>query len=344
MMADVEKNKPIQEITDNQEPVDQILKLKKQIADKYVERLKTQKEGWLSSFLIGEGDALKDYLVSEWLWDKIKDAVKGNFMEKIFASVDKTIFDDLKVVKQKIDAAKTEAELTALEVEVIGGTEQLKTNNGQSKVDVSAGGVVWAAAVGTAEILPTSKKGQVLKKLDEIVKYDASHPVKYAWGWRENLKQWLDCSWLLVYTLHQVGLQMPGWNSTEMFKHVSTEKLELQDDAIQDIANIKPWDVLFWNTTNPKYDWKEASIPTTEKDGHKYRIHHVAFVKAVNSLSWKVTLVESNGAHWVVERELDYKHELEDTKHKSELYLGHLDYDQLLVYNGSKDATLTVTA
>lgn len=126
----VEDNKDVQKNIESSE--DQILKLKKDIADKYVEKIKSEQWMWITSMIIWEGDVLKDYLVSEDLWDKISDAVKWKFMESIFAKVDKKMFDELKEVKLKIDAAKTEIELTALENEIIWVSDDSKVKENMS--------------------------------------------------------------------------------------------------------------------------------------------------------------------------------------------------------------------
>jgi hypothetical protein len=57
-----------------------------------------------------------------------------------------------------------------------------------------------------------------------------------------------------------------------------------------------------------------------------------------------LVIVESNWRDWVIEREIDYKHELQETNHKSELFVWHIDYEGLLAYDGEKDEHLSLAA
>jgi len=107
-----------------------ILNLKKEIAKKYVEELKDKKDMGVGKLLIGEGKALEKYLVSENMWDKIINNIRWNIMDKFFGSVDtqsfiiggityNSVFDYLRPIKEKLDNAKTEAELRILEQEIL---------------------------------------------------------------------------------------------------------------------------------------------------------------------------------------------------------------------------------
>jgi hypothetical protein len=72
------------------------------------------------------------------------------------------------------------------------------------------------------------KQQKLLSILDKILAYDKSHDVYYnRWG-RTSLKQWLDCSWLVIYAMRQIGLKEPGWDSRQMFSSLPTQKLALK--------------------------------------------------------------------------------------------------------------------
>jgi len=114
------------------------------------------------------------------------------------------------------------------------------------------------AAGAVVETLITDKKKRVLNELDKVLEYDKTHPITYKMGERTTLENGLDCSGLIIYTLHQAGLDSPGAESRAMFSKLDTEKLEMDTDGkVQNLTTIKPGDTLFWNTTNPEYDWKE---------------------------------------------------------------------------------------
>lgn len=181
------------------------------------------------------------------------------------------------------------------------------------------------------------KREDVLGRLDKVVDYDKEvKDIRYTrWG-RNSVKEGLDCSGLIIYTLHQAGLEAPGGDSRSMFEGLKTEKLEMDDKGwFANIEGYKPGDIVFRDAKNPKYDRKESSIPTIRKDGKKFRIHHMAFIKEVDPAKGKLTIVESNGSQGVVERELSYK-EVKEASHKSDLYAGKVEYDSLLAYNAPK--------
>ncbi|HCB51521.1 TPA: hypothetical protein DEP21_03010 [Patescibacteria group bacterium] len=98
-----------------------------------------------------------------------------------------------------------------------------------------------------------------MDELDKVLEYDKTHPIKYKMGERTSLENGLDCSGLIIYTMHQAGLEAPGAESRAMFSNLDTEKLEMDDDGdITNLNTIKAGDTLFWNTTNPDYDWKDV--------------------------------------------------------------------------------------
>ena len=72
--------------------------------------------------------------------------------------------------------------------------------------------------------------------------------------------------------------------------------LKDKGESIKSISGVKEGDVLFRNTTNAQYDRKNNKIPTIEKNGHEYRIHHMAFVRSIDYAKGEITIVESNGA------------------------------------------------
>lgn len=176
-----------------------------------------------------------------------------------------------------------------------------------------------------------TNREKVVTSLGKVIEEDKKNPIEYKrWG-RTDPEKWLDCSGLIYYTLAQAGLKI-GETSRDMFQTLDTKKLELKPDSHEmttDVSDIREGDIVFWNSTNPDYHRSTWPIPTIEKDGTEYRIHHVAFIKKIDPDTGMVTVVESNGAQGVTESEIDVAKVLTDTKHKSELYVAHVNYDDL---------------
>jgi hypothetical protein len=338
---------------------DSLQKLKKEVAKKYLSLIDSKKEGvvWVGATLGVWLNPLQDssikYLLwkKEWLFPKLFNSLlknikkdknvdldlvydRENVLDPMKNVLEKADIEQLKSLKKQIEAWKIPTELT--------DPSTIKTEAGVATVAASS--VALANSSSIEKNKESGKRGIVLKKLDEVVAYDKTHPIKYSWWGRNNVQSWLDCSWLLIYTMHQAGLQSPGWDSRDIFQHVSTEKVPVVSDwTSSTLSSIKPGDAIFWNATNEKYNWKTWKIPTIKKGDVDYRIHHICFVKEVSS-DGKITIVESSGSQWVVERQIDPNHELTATKHKSELYVGHIDYDGLLAYNAKPDEQLLAAA
>lgn len=156
------------------------------------------------------------------------------------------------------------------------------------------------------------------------------------WWWRKAFNEWLDCSGLIITSMNNAGVISPGWDSREMFKKLETQKLELEGNGLKNLKWISKWDLLFWNSTNPKYERTQSKIPKITKDEKEYRIHHIAFVKNIDYNNGLVEIIESNWSQWVVSQTIDVKKELTEKTHKSELFVWKVDYNQLMAYIGEK--------
>lgn len=352
------------ESVDEEEMSTSLEDLRDEVADAYLTFLDTKKE-WAIATAASLWVSLNplrqwaiDYMLAtpkedEWVFDKIWKKLKKEMLKKI-SGWEMLEYNqaDLKKMKELIKENKDNASaLEAIRAQIEQGIDPTQKSVDPVDSKVSATWVATNTEVATVvssnaiEVLPDWKQAQVLKVLDDVLKYDEKHPVEYDWWWRNDISKWLDCSGLLIYSFHQAGFESVGGDSREMFKKLPTTKLEMNDDwKFKDLTNIKPGDSIFWNTTNPDYDWSAESIPTIKKDEKDYRIHHVAFIKSVDVDSGKLVIVESNWRDWVIEREIDYKHELQETNHKSELFVWHIDYEGLLAYDGEKDEHLSLAA
>ncbi len=309
---------------------DELLQLKKNFAKKYFEKL--QKEsGSLPWLLLAEMWTVEDYLTSEWVLDQIKDkAVLGMILRKV---LEKETMDKLDSVKEKLHTITTENELISLESEILWSmvpqqlsaeeqkAEEKKQEEFTSKLDEELENV-------------SEKKDKFLLILDKILQYDQNNKVKYnRWG-RESLKNGLDCSGLVIYALKQVWLTWIGGDSREMF---SKRVVNPKEKKVTKDSKLQPWQLLFWDSKNPKYNFSSWKIPEIKKDSEKYRIHHVAVVKSFEN--WIITIIESNLLNGVVERQISFEEE-KNKQHKSDLYVWSVDFDKLVAYHGPKENLL----
>lgn len=322
----------------------ELLQLKKNFAKEYFEKL--QKDSWsLPWLLLAETWTVEDYLTSEGIVDNIKDKVLlGMILQKV---LEKETMDKLDAVKSKIenistkDVSKAKEELDILKKDVglvidEKPQEEKVVKQEQEQVDQSIQKVI--------EDEKSPKQEKLMAILDKIMAYDQKNKVKYQRWWRESLKTWLDCSGLVVYALRQIWLKEMWAEGRTMFNNLKTEKLiQKEDKSLDEIVSIKPGDLIFWDSKNKNYNFSVGPIPKLKKDGNTYRIHHVAFVKEIDYDSWKITIIESNWVSGVVERQISLEEE-KNKKHKSDLYVWHVDYDQLLAYNWPKENLLSQAA
>ncbi len=319
-----------------------ILTLKKEIAKKYIEELKEKKDMWIWKLLIGEGKSLEKYLVSENKWDQIVDTIKWNLMDKFFWSVDKgsfvigwvtynSIFEYLKPVKEKLDNAKTEAELKILENEILTAST------------IVAPAVIASTGVSTNEILPESKeeitdrREAVLANLQAVLNQDEKDDIEYKrWGY-SSIEAWLDCWGLIVYCANQAWLKVGG-NSRELFQKFPSKKLEVDDNGaiVTDVSQFKEGDLLVFDSIDPAYHdtpknrWRQREIIWSE--GQNIHPHHFAFIKSFDRTRGIIHIVESNGSQGVTESECSIADRLDKNKKKekiSNLRAVHVNYDEL---------------
>lgn len=122
------------EILDNLNIVDntiwaldeEIIDLKNELADLYIQKLKEKKWSSLSSLIIGEWDVIKDYLVSEWLLDKIWDNFKWNFINKLLDWLDPETSEYFQEAKRELDSANTKDQLTQLKEKILNPVDDKK--------------------------------------------------------------------------------------------------------------------------------------------------------------------------------------------------------------------------
>lgn len=318
-----------------------LVEKKKEFAKAYFTKLQDE-VGFLPGLLLSESGTVEDYLTSEWFFDHIKDkAILGMVLQRV---LEQGTMQKLDAMKKKLETVKTENELTSLESEILGGVVPQQLSAEQQQEEEKKQQEFSSKLDEELEKIDT-KQEKLLVILDKILKYDKTNNVKYQrWG-RESLKKGLDCSWLVIYALRQIWLKEMWAEWRAMFSNLKTDKLVKKENSssLSENITIKPGDLIFWDSKNPKYNFSVGSIPKIKKGDDTYRIHHVAFVKNVDYSSGKITIIESNGINWVTEREVSLEEE-KKKKHKSDLYVWHVDYDALVAYNGPKEDILNQAA
>lgn len=175
-------------------------------------------------------------------------------------------------------------------------------------------------------------RDKALAAINEIKEIDKKTPISYKM-WSRFIS-WsrpsVDCSGLMCDIMRRAGFSIWDQTSRSLFMKFDAKKLSSSPDASLDTNNFsktQPWDLLYWDATNPAYDWKWSKIPTIDVKGTKHRIHHVAMVTE-KLRDGRLRIFESNGKSGVTERILDPKNEF-TSKSKSELYVSHMRYDAI---------------
>lgn len=340
-----------------------ILKLKKEIAKKYIEELKEKKDMWMGKLLIGKGKSLENYLVSENKWDQIMDTIKWNIMDKLLGSVDKqsfvigwvtynSIFEYLKPVKEKLDNAKTEAELKVLEHEILTASTivaPVVATTTNEFVDTHT------SQENSIEYNDYSAREKITASMDNLIEKDKVEPIPYVW-WAEDIDKewWLDCSWMVDYVLKEAWADLLLWkelverNTTRQYfketwatlvlwKNEATTKEEWLELIKKEgrLKWLQKWDVVIWNSATEDYqpDWAKM-----EYNGKEYYLHHIAMITSVDENKWTIDVLESNGSQWVTENTLDIREWLHGENHKnkaSEMYVGKMNYDKYFTNNNA---------
>jgi cell wall-associated NlpC family hydrolase len=142
----------------------------------------------------------------------------------------------------------------------------------------------------------------------------------------------VDCSGLVSDILRRAWFSVWDQTSRSLFTKFNAKKLsDISNQSVdsQNFSKIQPGDLIYWDATNPSYNWKSSKIPIINVGWQKHRIHHVAIITEKLS-NGNLRILESSWTKGVVERELDPKVEF-STKSKSELYVSHMRYDALPV-------------
>lgn len=175
-------------------------------------------------------------------------------------------------------------------------------------------------------------RDKALSAIDDIKAIDKKTPIQYKM-WSRVIKEpnpSVDCSGLMCDIMRRAWFSIGDQTSRSLFTKFDAKKLSSKPHWSVDMASFnktQPGDLIYWDTTNPAYDWKWTKIPTIDVKWVKHRVHHVAMVTE-KLADGRFRVFESNGKNGVVERIVDPKNEL-TSKSKSELYVSHMRYDAL---------------
>jgi len=284
-------------------------------------------------------EKIKKYLTNEWFWDLLEDKIITKKVFDMYLSWygEKwdVLFGKLQKARELFVWAKTMEDLSVLQKEFNLYDEDVDVSDADFYKDNPD--YNWSSL----EIL-SDRRQAVLNNIDAIIAQDKKTPIRYKWGGRKSMKDWLDCWWLVVYALQHAWLKVSG-NSRSLFQDFDTTKLDVDTHGAitTDTSHIQEWDVMFWDSLDPSYKWSTGEIPPVKKDNKNYRIHHIAFVKSIDRARWIVHTVESNWANWVTENEVSVSDWLtKKWNKKSSLHVAHVDYDALETMNSTAVASL----
>ncbi len=312
---------------------------KKQLAEMYLDFLDQQK-GWILATGAGLGvslnplknDAIK-YLTTDTKKEKtdifstIGKNIKKKFIEKItwwtLLEYDKKSLNKMKaLIVQNKD---NEEKLKDLMAQIQSGIDP--TLLPSSEISIAEKNTTAQRAA--VEYADKNNREKVLASLDGILAQDAKKAIPYVRGGK-NIGG-LDCSGLIYHTIKEAGLNIDFHDSRWIFQSVDTKLVELDEDKKikkDTLKDIQKWDLIFWNSTNSEYKRSTGSIPEIIKDDKTYRIHHIAFIDKINYDDGTIDVVESNWTEWVTKSTVNvYDWLTTEKKHTSELYVGHVNYN-----------------
>lgn len=280
---------------------EEVLALKEEIAEKYIEKLKTEKGEWLWSLIIGEGKSLKDYLVSKNIGDKVRDNIKGVFLWGLFTAVDQksfeidgvkynSIFDYLKPMKEELDAANTKEALEELKDKILNWVTIVDDDNQQEQPQDTE---------NTTDILPIYTKYKYLKVGGIVAKEDITYVEANAENIVEHLQTKgslskieeikdvdgnvvLECRWKTPY-IHSKAASDLIWLSLLYYK--KTWKKFLLESAYRTIDHqeeLKEKNAATWvPTADPWYSWHNLwySIDLSQETRYDVKIGGIAWLK-----------------------------------------------------------------
>ncbi len=324
----------------------QIDSAKTEIVSQLKDEMHTLEENVLLnvSLFLGEDQVdsiLNDYLTNTGIVDIIKDKILGAALKRSLAG-DQGSEAEWLILYNKIEKARES--LLALDRSTTKKNFSEKLNEFRKEFqldedyyvpDEDCDGddiVLDEDRLSLEEYDDRDPRDKALAAINEIKEIDAKTPISYKmWS---RIINWsnpsVDCSGLMCDIMRRAGFTVGDQTSRSLFTKFDAKKLSSTPNWSVDTNNFnktKPWDLIYWDTTNPAYDWKWTKIPTINVQWAKHRIHHVAMVTEKLS-DGRLRIFESNGKSGVTERIVDPKNEL-TSKSKSELYVSHMRYDAL---------------
>ncbi len=284
---------------------------------------------------------LDNYLTRTGIVDAIKDKVLGAALKRSLAGDQESeaawlaLYNKIEQARESLmnlDKASAKADFST-KLDAFRKEFQLDEDYYVPDEDCDGDDIVLDEDKLKLEVYDDRKpRDKTLAAINEIKEIDKKTPISYKmWS---RVINWshpsVDCSGLMCDIMRRAGFSLGDQTSRSLFMKFDAKKLSSSPDASVDKNNFsktQPWDLLYWDTTNPAYDWRGAKIPTIDVKWNKHRIHHVAMVTEKLG-DGRLRIFESNGKSGVTERIVDPKNEL-TSKSKSELYVSHMRYDIL---------------
>jgi len=284
---------------------------------------------------------LDDYLTRTGIVDAIKDKVLGTALKKSLAwdeeseSIWLSLYSKIEKARESLinlDKAKAKADFSE---KLHNFRKEFELDEDFYVPDEDCDGddiVIDESKLELEEYDDNEPRDKALVAINEIKEIDKKTPIQYKM-WSRLIKEpnpSVDCSGLMCDVMRRAWFAIGDQTSRSLFTKFDAKKLSSTSNWSIDAPvfnKTEPWDLLYWDATNPSYDWKWSKIPTIDVQWTKHRIHHVAMVTEKLG-DGRLRVFESNGKDGVIERIVDPKNEL-TSKSKSALYVSHMRYDVL---------------
>lgn len=242
-------NKDNQSVEASNTTPDEILELKKKLAEEFVDKLSEKDSDSMDPFT---KLAIKKYLVDE-----------NNPIDTFFDEVIRweLLPQDIKKYREMFCAANTKDQLENLRKDIfneIWWTEQVSTTTQKSDTSTEASDTPAKSSDAPTESSDTVDNNWIVEKACQIaVDIANDNSYWYEWGWTgyKDGKKWFDCQGFVRHCYIKTWINVPpSWWCANMKKDF--EKVWFECITFNKNEKLKPWDILVANGHTEMCVWE----------------------------------------------------------------------------------------